>query len=94
MSATLNDRTIKVGTFFAAYLEKHSTSSGKELNQIIEKVDGSITTADVLLTPNPVPFESNPEIDRIWGKPIRFYDVPVERFDLKSTKGPADSDKP
>lgn len=94
VSATLNDQTISMGSFYAAQIEGHRIYSEKKLSQTVERIDPAITTADVVFTPNPVPFESNPEIDRIWGKPIRFYDVPIERFDLKSTKGPADSGTP
>lgn len=45
-------------------------------------LDPQIKTADVVLTPNPRAVESQPGIDRIWGKAVRFSQVPVTRLDL------------
>jgi hypothetical protein len=39
-------------------------------------------TADVILEPDPDYAEQQPGLSRIWGKPIVFRDVPVERDDL------------
>ncbi len=60
----------------------------------LEPLDPQIKTADVVLTPNPRAVESQPGIDRIWGKAVRFRQVPVTRLDLsQNTSNSASPDE-
>jgi hypothetical protein len=44
-----------------------------------------VTSVDIILRPDRESAENYPDIDRIWGKPILFEHVPLERYDLPTT---------
>jgi hypothetical protein len=77
------DRSISAGAF--TYKSDGGSASwgygGPAL--VKQPLPPGITTIDVLMTPDPKALEDSPTVNRIWGKPIRINDVPLERFDLK-----------
>ena len=82
----LNDQEFNLGAYFIAQWQNRTVSSGNELETPVGKPDKTVTSADVLLTPNPVHVEAITGVDKIWGKPILFRNVPVQRFDLETTE--------
>ncbi|NOZ39030.1 MAG: hypothetical protein GXP24_02235 [Planctomycetes bacterium] len=84
ISATLGNQKLELGSFFKAHLENRSISSGNELTSRVENLNNTVTTADVLLTPNPKHVEDIDGVEKIWGKPILFRNVAVERLDLET----------
>ena len=58
-------------------------SSGSRHKVVLDSIGPSVRTADVILRPNPDRVMSWPATTRIWGKPIEFKDVPIERDDLE-----------
>lgn len=48
----------------------------------LDSLPPDVTTVDVLLRPNPAHAEQMIGVERVWGEPIRFEDVPIHRGDL------------
>ena len=68
----------QVGTYSMA----QNWSSYSTQAYIVGWLDRKITTADVIFTPSVAEAEKTVNIDKIWGKPITFEAVPLERYDL------------
>jgi hypothetical protein len=79
------DQKIDYGNFFLASLRGGTTSNISD-HCTIASLGADVKTVDVLLTPDAKPAEQNPGIDQIWGEPLSFKKVPVERFDLEHSK--------
>lgn len=58
---------------------------------LLDELDPSITTADVILTPNPRHVYHLSEVDAVWGEPIIIEDVLVKRYDLRDPDEVGDS---
>jgi hypothetical protein len=59
--------------------------NNEEQSILLDELDPSVTTADVVLTPNPRYVYHRSEVDEVWGEPIVIKDVPIKRFDLRET---------
>ncbi len=70
---------------------KRMSSSASEHKAKLDDVPAEITTADVILTPNPALLDRRAGIDRIWGKPIEFKNVPLTRQDRPAATPPSDA---
>ncbi len=71
-----------MGGWTYADLAGHRRSSGTQLSVTLNELDSTITTARVTFTPNPKHIERWPDVTEIWGKPIVFEGVPIDRLDL------------
>ncbi len=56
---------------------------GLEQTLLLDELDESVTTADVILTPNPHHVFDRSEIDAVWGEPIVLEGVPMKRYDVQ-----------
>ena len=67
---------------------KFGASAGWGLNSGEQRIDlpgplpAEVDRITVILEPDPLYAEQWPELDRIWGEPITFKDVPLDRHDL------------
>lgn len=78
----VGEQDVHVGHTWAIRQPNRGVSGGSNLQEEIEPLDPSVTTADVYLVPNPLHIEEQPDVEVIWGKPIVLRGVPLERFDL------------
>ena len=83
-TVTLGNQNFDLGSFLRVHQADRSVSSGEKMRFRIETLDSKATSADILLTPNPSHVEGIKGVEKIWGKPILFRNVPVERLDLKT----------
>lgn len=65
---------------------------GWKQSTLLDDLALSITTANVILTPNPKHVYDEPEIDEVWGEPIVIKDVPIKRYDLPDPDDSPDGD--
>ncbi len=72
-----------LGPFFFIKSGKGRTYSGTDRSFLVDVLDPDVTTADIILTPNPRHVFSRSEIDAVWGETVMLKDVPVKRFDLR-----------
>lgn len=79
----LGDQDVHVGFRWTVRTPTRSMGGSDDLSETIEPLDPAITTADVFLTPNVLHVEDQPEIEKIWGKPIVLRNIPLERYDLE-----------
>ena len=52
----------------------------------VKSLPADVKTIDVLLTPDPKVAEECIGLERIWGQPMQFHNLGVERFDLEQLK--------
>ncbi|TWT75906.1 hypothetical protein Pla123a_26900 [Posidoniimonas polymericola] len=76
------------GAVMRLHLDGSEMTGGNQLEAPIPVLITDARQADVVLTPNPAIVEQHPEVDAIWGKPITFTAVPLERLDLEESSSP------
>lgn len=64
-----------------------STNSGSRQTIKLGGIAPTDTHADIALVPNESHVERYPQVVEVWGKEIRFKDVPIERLDLEAEGG-------
>jgi len=82
----LGDQDVHVGFKWAIRTQSRSMGGSDDLSEAIDPLDPSVTTADVFLTPNALHVEDQPEVEKIWGKPIVLRNIPLDRYDLQSSE--------
>jgi tRNA A-37 threonylcarbamoyl transferase component Bud32 len=82
----LAGQTNPCGSLWAVAIKGGSTRSLRALTADIGTLDPQIKEVEIVLTPYPRGVESQPGIDRIWGKEIVFRHVPLLRQDLPAAK--------
>ncbi|MEI6176570.1 MAG: serine/threonine-protein kinase [Verrucomicrobiota bacterium] len=78
----LAGQTVQCGNLSAVKTTFGSYQSPTEFAVEIGPVEALIHEAEIVLTPNPKAVESNPDVDRIWGKEITLSHVLLSRQDL------------
>ena len=86
----LGNTTVPCGTLWATKRPDGTWNSGggSELTVDLELPSPDIREAEILLTPSPKQVESDPAVDRIWGKPVTFSRIPLKRLDVTSEATP------
>jgi hypothetical protein len=80
------DQKINFGTFIHASTLLGTVQGSTEQQARIKSLPRNLTRIDVLFTPDPKAAEAFPVIEQIWGQPYQIKDVPLQRFDLATTK--------
>jgi hypothetical protein len=83
VSANFSGKSVKIGHAWISRTANGSSSSGERLEATVDQLGDDIKSADIILTPNPAPIESLPEVSEIWGKEIILHDVKLDRLDLE-----------
>ncbi len=79
------DGRIKTFSFYNVHLSANSTSgSGLTQSLTIRPIPANIKTATLTLVPYPSQVEGYEEVKTIWGKPIVFGNIPLNRQDLNA----------
>ena len=82
----LAGQTYSCGKLSAVTSRTIKFESPKEFTVDIGTLAPQIQEAEIILTPNPKAVESNPDVDRIWGKEIILSHVPLARQDITGNK--------
>jgi hypothetical protein len=69
--------------FYRRTANSRSSGSAGSNAHFASPLAPTITTADVILRPDPIYAENFQKVNEIWGKEIIFRNVPIERFDLQ-----------
>jgi hypothetical protein len=78
----VDDQTYPLGTVWCEKRPNGHTYSGRELSVDIDSLNPQVKEAEIVLTPNPRSIEHLPTVQRIWGKPVVFRQIPLTRQDL------------
>jgi hypothetical protein len=86
VAVVFDGQSIKLGHVWRWISQNRNGSGGggnHQLQAIIDKLDPTILSADIVLTPDPSPIEQRPEVSEIWGKKTVIKNVEMERLDLE-----------
>jgi hypothetical protein len=83
------DRRIDYGQYMFIRQSGGTSSSYNDSVSLRQPIPPDVKQVDVVLEPDPKAAQAYPKIERIWGKPIRISNVPLQRFDLAGTAAPA-----
>lgn len=81
--AVVDGQEVELGKSFVLLRDDGRASNGSEHRGELESIDPETIYGDILLVPNPAHIEKYPEAKAIWGKPIRFRNLQLERLDLQ-----------
>jgi len=84
VTVQLGEESVALGHLFLVTRDNGSISSGFRMEKQIDRLDPSIQTADVILTPNGKHVEQYPAAKQIWGRKVVIPDVSIERLDLET----------
>ena len=79
---SVGGQVVSMGSTFYYRTEQSIHTGGDEFQQPIELLDESVNSASVRLVPNPARIEKFGEVTKIWGNPIIWRNLPIDRYDL------------
>lgn len=85
VSIVLDGQWHDAGHFYYQSRENGWSRGEGPLKVWLTALDPSVTTADIVLTPNPKHAIRFLKADSIWGEPTTFKDFPIKRYDLNNS---------
>jgi hypothetical protein len=92
--AIIDGQRVDLGPIWIINGPSSTIGNGGTLQATVEQLPSDVEYADLLLLPNPSHIEQRPEASRMWGKPIRFRNLTLERLDLEVGRSAVESAVP